>query len=260
VLNALRRPGPGPHGMPTLFDPNDPSLTQLDESQLSASTDSSTAPYAVPATLAESGSLLRRVAHFVGIDRAIAFTVLARGWASVAGLVTVALIARKLSPIEQGYYYTFGSIVAMQLIFELGFSVVILQLATHEAAHLTFFDDGHIEGPAETHARLASVLRKSLHWYTIAAALMGLLLIPAGWIFFTRSPDHAVAWRLPWCAVVLASCMTFQIDPIFSFMEGCGFVARVARTRFAQAILGSTLAWSALLLHHGLFAPAMMVT
>jgi len=207
-------------------------------------------------------SLLRRVAHVTGIDRAIAFTVLARGWASVAGLVTVALIARKLSPVEQGYYYTFGSIVAMQLIFELGFSVVIQQLATHEATHLTFFDDGRIEGDPQTHGRLASVLRKSLHWYTIAAVLMGVILIPSGWFFFSRHPDpaHAVAWRLPWCAVVIASCITFQIDPIFSFLEGCGFVARVARTRFAQAILGSSLAWCALLLHHGLFAPAMMVS
>jgi len=207
------------------------------------------------------GGLLR-VARWLGVDRAIAFTIMARGWASVAGLVTVALIARKLSLVEQGYYYTFGSIVALQLIFELGFSVVIQQLAAHEAAHLTFFDDGRIEGDGRTHARLASVLRKSLHWYTIAAVLMGMLLVPTGWFFFSRSPDpaHAVAWRLPWCAVVVASCITFQIDPIFSFLEGCGFVARVARTRFAQAILGSTLAWCALLLHHGLLAPAMMVS
>ena len=72
----------------------------------------------------------------LGIDRAIGFTILARGWASVAGLVTVALIARFLSPSEQGYYYTFGSLIALQIVFELGFSFVILQMASHERAHL----------------------------------------------------------------------------------------------------------------------------
>ena len=95
------------------------------------------------------------------MDRAIAFTVLARGWSGLAGLVTVALIARFLSPAEQGYYFTFGSLVAMQLVFELGFSVVILQLATHECAHLTLGRDGRVAGDGIAQARLASILLPS---------------------------------------------------------------------------------------------------
>ena len=79
--------------------------------------------------------------HVLGLDRAIGFTVLARFWASSAGLVTVALIARFLTPAEQGYYFTFGSLVAMQMVFELGFSFVILQLASHERAQLSISSD-----------------------------------------------------------------------------------------------------------------------
>ncbi len=88
------------------------------------------------------------------------------------------------------------------------------------------------------------------------------LLIPVGWHFFATAPEphHSVSSGLPWLAVVLASSVTFQIDPIFSFLEGCGFVARVARTRLAQYILGSLLAWSTLLSHHGLFAPALLIS
>lgn len=223
---------------------------------------STPAPTGPPNLLQRSLRSLGRALSKLGIDQAIAYTVLARGWAATAGLVTVALIARSLSPFEQGYYYTFGSLVAMQLIFELGFSVVILQLATHEAAHLSLSLDGHISGPPLPHARLASILRKSLKWYTVASLLMAAIVIPAGWHFFSANPDpaHPVAWRLPWCFVVLASTITFQLDPIFSFLEGCGQVARVARARFSQSILGSILAWSALLLHHGLFAPALLIS
>ena len=211
-------------------------------------------------------SLFRRGLHFIGIDRAIGYTVLARGWTGCAGLITVGLIARMLTPAEQGYYYTFGSLVALQIVFELGFSVVILQLATHEAAHLTIDSGGVVTGPEAAHSRLASILRKSLKWYSIAAALMALLLIPVGWHFFATSagsaagaPGSPIRWRLPWIAVVLASSLTFQIDPIFSFLEGCGYVARVAKTRFSQSITGSLLAWAALLLHHGLLAPALLI-
>jgi hypothetical protein len=211
----------------------------------------------------ETASPLRRFLRFAGVDQAIAYTVLARGWASVAGLVTIALIARSLSPAEQGYYYTFGSLVAMQLIFELGFSVVILQLATHEVAHLTLSPSGQITGPVVPHARLASVLRKSVRWYSVASLLMACALIPIGWHFFAtnaRPGTASVGWRLPWIAVVLASSVTFQIDPIFSFLEGCGFVARVARARLSQSMLGSLFAWCALLGHHGLFAPAFLIS
>jgi O-antigen/teichoic acid export membrane protein len=216
-----------------------------------------------PSKPIQAPSRLRRVLHFAGIDRAIGYTVLARGWTGCAGLVTVALIARMLTPAEQGYYYTFGSLVALQIIFELGFSVVILQLATHEAAHLTIDASGVIFGPPAAHSRLASVLRKAIKWYSVAALLMAALLIPIGWHFFSTSPGShsgSIPWRLPWVCVVLASVVTFQIDPVFSFLEGCGYVARVARTRFTQSITGSALAWTALLLHHGLFAPALLIS
>ena len=206
-------------------------------------------------------SLWVRLKHTLGLDRAIAYTVMARGWSGCAGLVTVALIARRLSPAEQGYYYTFGSLVALQIVFELGFSVVILQLATHEVAHLDIQPNGSIFGPNAQHSRLASILRKAVKWYSVAAVLMACVLIPVGWHFFATSSVHSnVHWQFPWVCVVIASSITFQIDPVFSFMEGCGFVARVARTRLAQSMLGGVLAWSALLLHCGLFAPALLIS
>jgi hypothetical protein len=204
---------------------------------------------------------LARLRHLFGLDRAIGFTLLARGWSSVAGLITLRLIAGHLSLEEQGYYYTFGSLVALQIVFELGFSSVILQLASHEAAHLTIPHGGLISGNSTAHQRLASVLQRSIRWYFIASILMVCSVIPAGIHFFGKHPqtNPPIAWLLPWCAVVLAATFTFQIDPLFSFLEGCGFVPQVARTRFWQAFTGSVLAWTALLLHHGLYAPALLI-
>jgi hypothetical protein len=199
--------------------------------------------------------------HSLGVDRAIFFTILARVWSSTAGLITVSLIARYLSPAEQGYYYTFGSLVALQIVFELGFSLVILQMASHERAHLTISPDYEISGDPIAHARLASVLQKSVRWYSTAAVFMAALLLPAGLYFFSahQHPGPAISWRLPWCLAALAATAAFQLDPILSFLEGCGFVHNVARLRLAQAFSGSVLAWGVLVLHHGLLAPAMMI-
>lgn len=198
----------------------------------------------------------------LGLDKAIIFTVLARGWSSLGGLVTVFLIAHFLTPAEQGYYYTFGSLVALQIVFELGFSFVILQLASHETAHLVVSAEAKITGHPIHHARLASVLQKSVRWYAVAALIMMAALLPSGLYFFSGHSHvgQPVAWRMPWCSAVVAATLTFQIDPVFSFLEGCGYVSHVARVRFAQAMVGSLLAWTALASHHGLFAPAMMIT
>lgn len=199
--------------------------------------------------------------HWLGLDRAIGFTVLARFWSAAGGIVTVLLIARFLSAAEQGYYYTFSSLVALQIVFELGFSFVILQLAAHERAQLTFLPDGSIVGDGVAHSRLASILQKCVRWYSVAALIMFACLLPTGLYFFMthQHGNASIEWKVPWCLLVTAATLTFQLDPVFSFIEGCGAVAQVARMRFSQAVFGSLMAWTALLLHHGLFAPAMLI-
>lgn len=201
------------------------------------------------------------IRHVLGLDRAIGFSVLARFWSSAAGLITVALIARFLSPAEQGYYYTFGSLVALQIIFELGFSFVILQLASHERAQLSISADYEISGNETAHDRLASVIQKSVRWYSVAAALMAATLLPSGFYFFSdnQPAGQAISWQLPWSLAALMAALNFQLDPLLSFLEGCGYIPQVARTRFIQSIIGSLLAWVALSSRHGLFAPAMML-
>ncbi len=205
--------------------------------------------------------MLQEARHRLGLDRAVFFTVLARGWISVSGLVTVILIARFLSPAEQGYYYTYASLIALQMVFELGFSQVVMQLASHECAHLSIGQDGSVKGDQVAHARLASVLQISVRWYGAGALFLALVLIPAGLYFFS-SHQHlgeVVSWRAPWIAAATAAVFAFQLDPLYSFFEGCGFVSNIAHMRWMQAIVGSLLAWISLITHHGLYAPAIVI-
>jgi hypothetical protein len=202
---------------------------------------------------------MQRVRHLLGINRAVGFTVLARGWTILSGALTLLFIARFLSLTEQGYYYTFSSLVQIQVVFELGFSFVILQLAAHEISGLSVLSSGGLVGDPKTHSRLASILQKSVRWYSVAAVLMGSVLLFSGFHFFFAHAGTPVAWKIPWICIVLAAVLTFQMDPVFSFLEGCGFVAEVARMRLVQAISGTVLAWLLLTNHRGLFAPAAVI-
>jgi hypothetical protein len=90
--------------------------------------------------------------------------------------------------------------------------------------------------------------------------LLAVALGVVGMRFFAKEHGGApVAWQLPWILVCVATSLTFQIDPVISFLEGCGKVVGVGKLRFAQGVVGSTFAWTALVLKHGLLSPSLMI-
>jgi len=202
-----------------------------------------------------------KVAHAIGLDRAIAFTVLGRIIQGLGSVGSVLLIVHFLTAAEQGYYYALWSLVALQSVFELGFSFVILQVAAHERAHLEFHPDGTITGNETSHVRLASLLQRAVKWYTSAAVVMGIVLLLGGMRFFSlhQQPQAPNIWIVPLRVTVLACAITFSIGPILSFLEGCGQVTHVARMRFFQSLVSVAASWTAMLSHHGLFSPAMVL-
>jgi hypothetical protein len=98
-----------------------------------------------------------------------------------------------------------------------------------------------------------------VRWYTVAAAAMGLILAPLGVFFFSRHGATQVAWLGPWLMVVAAAMAGLWCQPFYSFLDGCGEVRAVASMRLRQAVAGMVLAWGAMLLHHGLYSPALAI-
>ena len=113
--------------------------------------------------------LRNTISHKLGLDKAIAFSSGARVIQAGAGAITVLFIASFLTGVEQGFYYTFGSVLALQVFFELGFTSVITQYVAHEAVYR---DDPVHE------SRLAYLVRFCVKWYSVVAvAFWGSALI-----------------------------------------------------------------------------------
>jgi O-antigen/teichoic acid export membrane protein len=199
--------------------------------------------------------------HALGLDGAIAYTVLARFINILGSTGTVLLLVHFLSPTEQGFYYSLLSLVNLQIIFELGFAFVIQQFAAHESVHLQLSQQGHISGNARSIDRLSLLLKRALQWYSVAGVLLGVTLGPFGIFFFTRHARAAaqVHWQGPWYAALGGCVIILILDPMFSFLEGCGWVRQVAGMRLCQALLGVAMAWTTFLSGHGLFSPAMVI-
>lgn len=207
-------------------------------------------------------ALVQTIFRIVGVDRAIAYTLIGRGWSVIAGPLTLVLIARFLLPEEQGFYYTFGSVIALNIFFELGLTQVLLQFASHEKAHLEWTSLRTLSGPEVAKMRLAALLKLALKWYSVAAVLVLLLVLPAGLVFFSRNsaPNAAIAWRTPWIWLATASALNLLVAPLFAILEGCGKISQIASMRVGQSVLANLGLWVTLLCHGALFAGPVFQT
>ena len=92
------------------------------------------------------------------MDKSIAYSSGARIVQGFTGVASVFFITTFLTGVEQGFYYTFGSILALQVFFELGLTGIMTQYVAHEASHLQLNDDCQYEGEERYKSRLASLI------------------------------------------------------------------------------------------------------
>ncbi|MCM2356994.1 MAG: hypothetical protein NDI77_02515 [Geobacteraceae bacterium] len=200
--------------------------------------------------------LVTRLLHLLGFNRAISYGLLNRSWGLVASPVTMLIIACRLTKEQQGFYYTIGSLLAMQVFFELGLTSVISQFASHEFASLSWKENGAIEGDPVALARFEDLLCKSTKWFGAAALILVSVLVPSGLAFFGRDQPgpQDFAWRLPWLLAVLGTALNLFATPFFALITGSGDVATTSHRYMVGAIVGSCISWLVMGLHGGLYA------
>jgi O-antigen/teichoic acid export membrane protein len=196
----------------------------------------------------------------LGIDRSIVANIALRVWQGLAGLVTIGTIGFFLTPEEQGFYYTFFSILSLQVFVELGLSMVLVQFASHEKAYLEWTEGGILEGNEKAKQRLTSLISLALKWYAVVFLLIIICLLPSGYLFFspTQVKYPYIQWQIPWILLVVFTAALINITPLFSIIEGCGKVKEVALIKIKQEIVGNILFWAILSSGGGLIAVSFL--
>jgi O-antigen/teichoic acid export membrane protein len=159
-----------------------------------------------------------------------------------------------MSNVEQGYYYTFGSIVAIQIFFELGLNGIIIQYTAHENANLAFNEKFELEGPFFHKSRIASLLRFSVKWYSFFSIFLLISLVIVGLFFFKKfNANTNVPWQTPWIILAVGTSLNLFISPIIAFLQGLGQVKEIARIQLLSQVFRLIIIWSGLYLGYGLF-------
>jgi hypothetical protein len=210
---------------------------------------------------------LVNLARALGVSRAVAFAVFARGWQLLTGPITILLVTSQLTENEQGFFYMFGSLLNLQNLFELGLTLVFLNLSSHAFAGCRFVRSEATgtwewQGKKEDQSRVASLFRQGLWCSAIQAMLFLAVVMPLGiWFFATRPESATTSWVIPWVVVVVCAAIS-QVEAIpMTFLEGAGEVLSVQRMRFFMAVAGTSVMWMTLGLRLGVWcAAAVAVT
>jgi hypothetical protein len=191
---------------------------------------------------------------YFGVNRAIGYGVMTRFWSVCAGPITMILIAYNLTSVEQGYYYTFASLLVLQVFFELGLVTVLAQFISHEFVSLSWGGAGEIIGDEIGKNRVLDILGKSLKWYSFCSIILILTLSFAGYLFFRDESSQYISWELPWFLAVAGVGINLLIIPFYGVISGSGDVASVNFRELIGSILGSLLGWTVLILGGELYA------
>jgi len=175
---------------------------------------------------------LHSIRRLIGVDKAVYYSVVSKVLSTIGSLITVPLILTHLTLIEQGFYYTFNSILALQVILEMGFGAVAIQMVAHEAAHLKINMNIGVSGPIKNVERFYTAIKFIKNWYLVLSVLVAIFLFPVGyWFFSTSSGIKTINWHIPWIIMVISTSGGVLVNSMGSIIEGMGLVSESIRIR-----------------------------
>ena len=189
--------------------------------------------------------ILRTIAGKLGIDKAIAYSSGARIFQALAGVVSIFFIAAFLTGDEQGYYYTFASILAIQIFFELGFTDIMTQYVAHEAAHLKLNGDLRYEGEERYRSRLTYLIHFCLKWYLVIAIAFFIVVNIVGFVFFSSygTEGAEINWKMPWLLLSFSTSIKLLQSPFTAIFSGLGKVKEMMQISFYQQLVIPVSQW-----------------
>jgi hypothetical protein len=144
-------------------------------------------------------------------------------------------------------------------LFDLGLSVVLVQISAHLFVGLQWLPDGELTGDGAL--AFKGLMGRATRRYLLLALFFVILAIPGGMLFFGQQPrlsGQDVVWFAPWVSLVLVTAVSILFLPFLSLVEGSGRVQEVYTVRLLQGVSGSLACWIVLVQGGALWAASMI--
>ncbi|MCU7373338.1 hypothetical protein PEC18_21560 [Paucibacter sp. O1-1] len=180
-----------------------------------------------------------------------------RGWITLSGAATIFIVPQTLTRPEQGLFFTFLSLAAIQSIFEAGITSVFFNYTAHERAVLSASPEREEAERSRAHARLLDLVKIARRWFLVLSVLFAVLVGAFGFHFVQSSVQReglTLHWQTPYLLLIAAiSLSLFNLSRI-PILEGFGQIADVAQYRLRSSLLSVAALWIGMATGWGLWA------
>ena len=179
------------------------------------------------------------IAKRLGFDKSIAYSSGGSIVGAITGILILFFIGIFLSEEEQGFYFTFNSIIAIQVFFDLGLTGIMTQYVAHEHAHLHWAENQvDLIGEGKYTSRLSSLLKFCVKWYGAISVLFFIALNIVGFVFFNKyNNERGIEWQTPWILLCAGAAANLFLAPIMAFITGIDKVKEVMKIRFYKNLI-----------------------
>lgn len=200
------------------------------------------------------------VVRLFGLDPLIVISISAKIFQAIGLAFLLVCIGLFLDEVERGFYFSFTSLAALQIFFELGIGTVIVQ----NCARLIVGTGGNLHNndiniSSNNFKELKGIFNFNLTWTCASGIILFLTIFPVGCVFFNNIPESTqVSWFYEWLALCLSISLFLPFSSQLSFFEGSGYLKKVLKLRLVISIFSYLFASLALILGFGLFAVSMI--
>lgn len=174
----------------------------------------------------------------------------------IKGPIVMLLIPMFLTEVEQGYWYTIGSLSALSTFADLGFGTLVGQFSAHEFSKLRFDKSLRYEGEKNDIERISSLYKYVLKW-ALCVCLVAYPLIMGVGIAVLNTHGDMSSWIIPWIIYMLAGGLSFIVRISLSFFEGCNLISKIQTNYCIGAIALTGVTIGMLIGKCGLYALAI---
>ena len=195
--------------------------------------------------------MVGKILSTINVDKNVLIFLSSKFFSYLSYPITLGLIIKYLSLEQQGYYYTFFTLLSFSMFLELGLGVILTNFSSHEFSKLRWYNN-HLTGDKIALKRSLLLIKKTIQWFSAIALIFFILMFFVGKYFF--SDLNSIYYLNAWIIFIAVFSPGLIFSPFLSILQGFGKVKEVQTLIFFQVFFSIIAFWMGLLNDFNIYA------
>lgn len=195
--------------------------------------------------------MINQLFKLINLDEKVLIFLSSKFFSYISYPITLGLIIKFLTLEQQGYYYTFFTLLSLSMFLELGLGVILTNFSSHEFSKLKWHNNLLI-GDEAALKRSLLLIKKTIQWFSAIALIFFILMFFVGKYFFSDS--NSIYYLNAWTIFIAIFSPGLIFSPLLSILQGFGKVKEVQTLIFIQVFFSIIAFWIGLINDFNIYA------